>query len=232
MAIRTPLAVGEWYHCFNRGVDKRKVFQNKSDYERFLLLMYIGNGTHPVQTSHLQSNDFQDTLRDGAVERGEPLVEIGAYSLMPNHSHLILKEIRENGISRFMQKIFTGYTMYFNIKNERTGALFAGTYKSVRITDDRYLKQVVPYVHLNPVELIEPRWKSGAGNIRLIKKWLTQYPYSSLPDFLDDGRIEKKLLGESIFKLFDSKVSIQKTLKDAQAYYRQSSHIFKGFAEV
>lgn len=221
VATRFPLTVGEWYHCYNRGVEKRKVFQSKSDYERFLFLMYVGNGSKPIQTSHLKSNRLQNAFVDTSLERDEPLTEIGTYSLMPTHSHFVLKEIRKNGIARFMQKVFTGYTMYFNKKNERTGALFAGTYKSRHLIDDRYLKMVVPYVHLNPVELIEPRWKDGKGNIVTIEKWLKQYPYSSLPDFLGVERLERKLISESIFELFDSIPSTKEMLMDAQAYYQQ-----------
>src|SRR3989344_2853321 len=128
MATRNPCSTGEWYHCYNRGVDKRVVFTEPDDYQRFITLLYTCNGTKQVWISNPTYHNLSSFLEDD-IDRGGPLVEIGAYALMPNHPHLVLKQMMDNGIARFMQKVFTGYTMYFNIKNERTGALFAGTYK-------------------------------------------------------------------------------------------------------
>jgi putative transposase len=85
-----------------------------------------------------------------SLERGDQLVRIGAYCLMPNHFHLLLTEQEEAGISSFMQKLSTGYTMYFNKRNERTGVLFQGKYKSKHADEDRYLKYLISYIHLNP----------------------------------------------------------------------------------
>lgn len=222
MATRKPLAVGEWYHCYNRGVDKRKVFDAKKDYERFLLLMYSCNSLKPFHTSDFKDTRLTSMLVNASFERGESIVEIGAYTLLPNHLHFALKETQKNGIALFMQKVFTGYTMYFNKKYDRTGALFSGTYKSKHILDDRYLKQVIPYIHCNPIELFEPRWKEGGGNLKTIEKRLLQYPYSSLLDFLHIPRLQRVLLGTSIFEYFDSSLSMRTMLKNAQDYYRET----------
>src|ERR1700679_3572183 len=110
MGSRAPFAIGEWYHCFNRGVDKRSIFEQPGDYERFLIQLYIGNGTKNIRASQLSSIKLDAVLEDNRMDRGEPLVDIGAYALMPNHFHLILKEVRANGIPTFMQKLCTGYT--------------------------------------------------------------------------------------------------------------------------
>lgn len=219
MANREPFGVGEWYHCYNRGVDKRRVFSGRADYERLLLLIFIANASIPAHTFHLKNKKLSAILSDKSFQRGTPLVEIGAYSLMPNHFHFVLKEVREGGIALFMQKVFTGYTMYFNKKNERTGALFAGTFKSKHIADDNYLKRLVPYVHLNCVKLFDPRWKSGRGSSAAIEKRLKEYPYSSLPDFMGVERPERALLGNSIFELFDSPPNAREMLDEAKGYY-------------
>ena len=150
MTTRPPFSIDEWYHCYNRGFEKSIVYKNEKDYQRFLLLMYLCNGEKRVHLRESEGWDLHETLLDPSVERGEYLVEIGSYVLMPNHLHLILREIRDGGIPLFMQKLFTGYTMYFNKKYNRTGALFSGTFKSRHISDDRYLKRVVPYIFLNP----------------------------------------------------------------------------------
>lgn len=183
--------------------------------------MYACNGSRRFHVGNVKNPKFYDVLTS-SLDRGEPLVEIGAYALLPNHPHFVLKQVFENGVSLFMQKVFTGYTMYFNKKNERTGALFAGTYKSKHVADDRYLKRLVPYIHCNPVELYEPKWKEGKGNLTKIEKWLRRYRYSSLPDFLGKSRPEKALLGESIFELFSSIQSVRETLAESQAYYAET----------
>jgi len=153
------------------------------------------------------------------MERGEPMVEIGAYTLMPNHFHLLLKEIREGGIAIFMQRIFTAFTMYFNKKYERTGALFAGPFKSRHAADDRYIKKLISYLHLNATELFGPHRKDGRGNIEIIEKRLIEYPYSSLSDFLGYERPERKILGNSIFELFDTIPTLKEMVDDANSYY-------------
>lgn len=220
---RVPIETGEWYHCYNRGVDKRRVFASHQDYERFLALMFLANGDNKKRVSNIRKVPLQKLVLRENLERGTPLVEIGAYCLMPNHVHFILKEVEEGGIASFMQKVFTGYTMYFNQKNERTGALFAGTYKSKHLATDRYFKHAINYVHMNPIELHEPNWKQGAGNVGAVEEKLRAYRYSSLRDHIGSGRAEKKILGNEVFTLFDAPSSLSATLFDAQAYYRDTA---------
>lgn len=221
MANRKPLAIGEWYHCYNRGVDKRKIFQSKTDYDRFLSLMYVANGTEAVHISNLPSQKLEDILQNPKINKGDPIVEIGAYALMPNHPHFAIKEITEGGIALYMQKLFTGYTMYFNKKYERTGALVSGTYKSKHVAGDRYMKWLVSYIHLNPVELFEPRWKEGVGDIKNITKMLKHFEYSSLADFNSKKRSARNILGNEVFELFDAFPSTQDMLRDAQLYHQE-----------
>jgi len=165
MTTRQPLVPGEWYHCYNRGVDKCRVFESRLDYERFLALMYVCNGMKDNSLSDRSDTRLQTILNDAHIDRGNARVDIGAYALMPNHVHFVFRETRQGGIASFMRKLFTGYTMYFNKKYDRTGALFGGAFKSKHVRDDIYLKQVMAYVLLNPVELFEPCWKQGAIDI-------------------------------------------------------------------
>lgn len=221
MATRSPFGVDEWYHCYNRGVDKRVVFEDAGDYNRFLLLLYLGNDSTPLHLSNLKDRNIRTVLEDPSIERDEPTVEIGAYSLMPNHFHLLLKEIVDGGIATFMQRIFTAYTMFFNKKYERTGTLFAGPFKSRHVDDDRYLKQVVPYLHLNSAELFDSRWKDGCGDVRKIREQLLAYPYSSLQDFIGHKRPERKILGNSIFELFEQMPTLEEMVNEAVEYYTE-----------
>jgi len=188
---RIILAPGEIYHIYNRGVEKRKIFLKEADYKRFLALLYVCNGT---KSAHLATQGTS-LEKVGNVERGEPLVDIAAYCLMPNHFHLIVKEKDTGGISRFMQKLTTGYTMYFNTRTDRTGALLQGTYKAAHAKDDRYLKYLISYVHLNPVKLIEPKWKENKiKNKKRAKQFLDEYQHSSYPDYSGRKRVENCIL--------------------------------------
>jgi putative transposase len=127
-------------------------------------------------------------------------VDICAYVLMPNHFHLLLREKADGGISRFMQKLTTGYTMYFNKKNERSGALFQGRFKAKHANDDRYLSYLLAYIHLNPVKLIEPNWKKGGiGDRGKAEQYLKEYSYSSYQDYLGTNRVAGKILNTAVY---------------------------------
>lgn len=186
----------EYYHVYNRGVEKRTIFATSSDRERFLRLMYAANGENPVVL-----RDYQG-LPLAEIEKGEDLVGIGAYCLMPNHFHILVREVSDGGISKFMSKLTTGYSMYFNKKNERKGSLFEGTFKAIHVDDDEYLKYLFSYIHLNPVKLIDPTWKeTGIKDIQEAKKYLREYRFSSYVDYLDKNnkREELALLKKELF---------------------------------
>lgn len=225
MGNRTPIVENEWYHCFNRGVDRRIVFQDEDDYERFLVLLYVSND----QDSNISISDLE--LRYATLEkvlkrkrtRGAPLIDIGAYALIPNHIHLIARPLLGAGLSRFMQKVFTGYTMYFNKKYARTGALFSGTYKSKHLNTDEYFKHALQYVLFNPIELFEPNWKRGAGQLQRIERQLREYKYASVQDFLEIKRPERCIVHSVKEEYFERRPSLSNMLKDAQAYYRENS---------
>lgn len=214
----TPFAPQEWFHCYNRGVEKRIIFENDSDYQRFLKLLYLTNSTNSIHLSDLHSLSLPEVLQ---IPRGEPLAAIGAFCLMPNHYHLLLKEIRDGGISLFMQKLATAYTMYFNIKSKRTGGLFAGTFKSKHTKDDPYFQRVIRYIHCNPAELYESGWKYGKiKNIRKLRKQLLDYPYSSFACHADESHLNRIILDASIF---DATIPSdpQEMLQEAAAYYEE-----------
>ena len=185
---------GEYYHIYNRGVDKRDIFQSDRDGERFLKLLFVSNGTKPFIYREIEKMKLHE------IDRGEPLVAIGAYCLMPNHFHLLVKETSTGGISKFMEKLGTGYSMYFNKKNSRTGFLFQGNFKAEHVDNDEYLKYLLAYIHLNPVKLIEPEWKeTGIRDKQRAQKYLGQYRYSSYGDYLGEATDESLILSKTEF---------------------------------
>ncbi len=187
------------------------------------MLMYLANSEKSIQVSNIRNATLTRILSSSKINRGVPLVEMGAFALMPNHFHFVVKEIDEGGLSLFMQKIFTGYTMYFNARYNRVGPLFSGNYKSRHLSSDRYFKHAINYVHMNPIELYERNWKTGTGNLGTVEEKLRAYKYSSLPEHTGIERAERKLLGNEVFTLFDSPASLSTMLFDAQAYYRELS---------
>jgi len=205
-----------FYHIYNRGTEKRDIFNNKNDYERFLSLLYLCNRPSPADLK-LQGPTLYEI---NALNKEEPITTIISYCLMPNHFHLILKETTEGGISKFMQKILTGYTMYFNKRYERTGALFQGRFKASHVDNDRYFKYLVSYVHLNPIKLMQPNWKEeGIKNIGAAKAFLNTYKYSSFLDYLNRGRKENILINkDKIMELSEKSGDFESNLYDWLQY--------------
>lgn len=153
MPIRKiEFANGEFYHVYNRGTDKREIFSDQSDFTRFLQSMEEFNGPNPIGSiyEHTYIKKFGgETSKNNSEEKEEPLVKIVAYCLNQNHYHFLLQQVSERGIEKFMQRLGTGYTMYFNKKYERTGALFQGVFKATHVDSNEYLLHVSSYVNLN-----------------------------------------------------------------------------------
>lgn len=186
--------VGGVYHIMNRGVDKRKIFQKEQDYARFVLGLHFFNDTRSSDVWTNLKYQTKETLailgRPGNPSGDTPsedsrgrIVDLLAFSLMPNHYHLIIREILDDGISTFMQKL-GGYARYFNKQYDRSGALFQGRYKAVPIQDEIQLGNTFTYVHTNPVELKEPAWKDlKVENAQNALNWLATYRWSSYHDY-------------------------------------------------
>ncbi len=186
---------GEFYHIYNRGNSKQKIFHDQQDYDRFLFLLFICNSGHRFNVFNL--------IRDGSsydAERGKNLVNIGVYCIMQNHFHILITETVEGGISRFMQKLSTAYVMYYNQKYKRTGSLFEGKFKAEHAVNDRYLKYLFSYIHLNPIKLLEPKWKElGIKSKGKAVNYLKSYRYSSFEDYLAEDRAEAVILNKESF---------------------------------
>ncbi len=189
------------YHVFNRGVDKREIFLDNQDYYRFIHSLFEFNDEDPV----LNANFFFDpkTMSIGkrpARKNRKPrkmLVEILLFTLMPNHFHLLLKQKAQKGIAKFMHKVGTGYTNYFNIKCKREGVLFQGKFKAVLIENNEQLQYIPQYIHLNPLKL---NYGSPTPIVWRKKfKFLEEYRWSSFQDYI--GKKNFPLLTQREFLL-------------------------------
>lgn len=215
---KVPFAVGEWYHCYNRGIEKRVVFEDARDYHRFLELLYLANDRSPLRRGDIQIHKFEEILK---VPRNKKLVAIGAFCLLPNHFHLVLKEIVDGGITMFMRKIGTAYTMYFNARHERMGNLFLGPFQSRHVSTDRYFQHLINYVHCNPATLYESEWKtSHVVDPQFLGEQITAYPYSSLGAHTGAHTSIGTILDAEVFSMTHT-VRIQKMLQEARQYYAE-----------
>src|SRR3989344_6420840 len=199
MQRKTRLALGEYYHIYNRGNNKSIIFKNNSDKDRFMDLLFLCNSREPVVMKEI-NDSFYKSNRVFLHKRGEVIVAIGLYKLMDNHFHISIKEITEGGISLFMKKLSTAYSMYFNKKYDRTGKLFEGVFRSKHVNNDNHLKYLFSYIHLNIVEKLEPNWKEdGIKDMERVKKFLHNYKYSSYLDYMGADRVEKNILTKEEF---------------------------------
>jgi putative transposase len=197
MLRKQALASGETYHIYNRGAHKQRIFTNASDYSRFSLLLHLANSKTAVHLSNLlkeyQGRSSAEIFENEKID--DRLVEILAYSLMPNHFHLVLRQKEENGIAIFMKKLATGYSMYFNTKYEHSGTLFQGRFKSSYIDSEEYFRYIFAYVHLNPLEIFQLGWKAdGVKDKEGMRKFLSRYPYSSFMDYSASSRSNRRIL--------------------------------------
>jgi putative transposase len=194
MERKFKFSIDEFYHVYSRGNNRSKIFFTDSDRKRFVKLLFLCNNTKPIIYRNVQKKVLSE------ISREETIVEIGAYCLMPNHFHLLLREKKENGISMFMAKILTAYSMYLNKKYIQTGSPFEGTFLATHVDSDEYLKYLFSYIHLNPVKLIDPEWKTnGIFDMNKTKKFLKDFQYSSYLDHMGEKREENLILNTKAF---------------------------------
>ncbi|OHB10910.1 MAG: hypothetical protein A3G05_02125 [Candidatus Zambryskibacteria bacterium RIFCSPLOWO2_12_FULL_45_14] len=150
---KVQLVEGEYYHVFNRGVDKRTIFQDARDFERFLLSVIDFNSIEPIgsiyEYSFQKKSQLGNLVSKSKKKEKKPLVELVAYCLNKNHYHFIFKQVSERGIEKLMHRLGLGFTKYFNLKYKRSGSLFQGTFKAVHVESNEQLIHLSAYVNLN-----------------------------------------------------------------------------------
>ncbi|MBU2635442.1 transposase [Patescibacteria group bacterium] len=209
MRRKVKFVSGKIYHIFDRGVEKRNIFNSDNDRWRFLHGLFLFNNEKTSSNLLYQIKKNEGRVNFSILKRfvnqqnneRTPLVRIIADCLMPNHYHLLIEEIKKGGISKFMHRFGGGYATYFNKKYERVGSLFQGPFKAVSIENDIYLKHLLVYINLiNPAQLIEPNLKEkGVKDIEKIMKFAENYQWSTHPEYLNNREsiiIEKGILGE------------------------------------
>lgn len=193
-----------FYHVYNRGVDKRTIFLNERDYERFYTGICLLNDARVHDYNFSQIN--LRSLASCPLSDRDLLVDILHWCLMPNHFHLFLRQRKENGIRIFMHKLGTSYTKFFNKKYERSGRLFEGSFKARYIEKDDYFSHLGAYIATNHLELFKPGWKDGGvqrNEISACKKFLIEYKWSSFRDYFGRSLIANVVSPSIFYEVFD-----------------------------
>ncbi len=193
---------GEYYHLFNRGALRGNIFREKNDWLRFLFLVLYSQS--PVSFKNVKrviqptatDEGFAVPLEQQSEIIANRFVGLTAFCFMPNHFHLLVRQIEDHGIARYMQRVIKGYTEYFNTKYETSGHLFQGRYKSTHVSDNRQLLYLSAYIHRNSREL--RNWTGKEEH----------YPYSSLQDYVNKNRWGSVLETDLISNQFDQSESL------------------------
>jgi len=210
---KIQLVNGEFYHIVKRGTEEREIFLDDEDHFRFVngLLVFNDKLPTPWQSRAFWKQRNPATLSRGDYQPKVPLVEIHTFALMPNHFHLLVRQLIENGIEIFMQKI-GGFSRYFNKKYSRTGTLFQDRYKIIHIGSQEQLKNNFVYINTNPVALIEPGWKEWKVKDpqKTIKFLEEEYYWSSYWDYIGKKNFPPVTEREFFLKLFGREEEIKK----------------------
>ncbi|MGB3921765.1 MAG: transposase [Minisyncoccia bacterium] len=205
------IAPGEHYHICNRGTRKQAIFHAIGDYVRFLfLILYFQS---PVVFSNIgrhanwfvKHRVFNINVEDRKEVVYKRRVELVAFCLMPNHFHLLVKEIEDGGIASYMQRVLNSYTKYYNRKYQKSGHLFQGPYRAIHVKTNEQLLYLSTYIHRNPRELAG--WKNKED----------QYVWSSYQDFIKDNRWDELIQPGIIDEQFKNKDGYQKFVESSTA---------------
>lgn len=221
---RPPFVNEQIYHVFNRGVDKRDIFLDDEDYFRFINGLFEFNDETPVLNVKYYFDMKTMSVASRRINKemvNEPrdlLVDVMLFTLMPNHFHLILRQKADQGITKFMRKLGTGYAMFFNKKYERSGVLFQGRFKAVMLEKQEHFQYLPYYIHSNPLSL-----KYGGRtsiNWRSKVKFLEEYKWSSYPDYIGIKNFPSITEKDFILDVFGGEKEYKKHTRE---YLRESA---------
>lgn len=214
---KIPLVTNQIYHGLNRGISFQPTFTIKKNFQRAIEVMrYYQNQKPPLRYSQFTalSNKRRKQILKNLAKEKKFLVEIIAYCIMSNHFHFMLKQSKEGGISKFMSNFTNSYTRYFNIKNKRSGPLFGGKFKAIRVETDEQLLHLSRYIHLNPY---------SSYVVKTLKD-LEKFSFSSFPEYL--GKTQIIICNkEIILSQFKNPESYKKFVFDQADYQRELEEI-------
>ena len=180
--IKDTFDTHAYHHLHNRGFEGRVIFSSEEDFNRFEAYLYLLNAIESPRVSNLFARGRKSNIFENA--RGEQLVAIASYAFTPKEFHLLAVACVEGGVAKFMQKLQTAYTMYFNHKYQRKGILFQSSYRSEYAESEEHLKYLHAFIHLFPAHLFNTEWRTlGALDLERVAASAIQYRYSSAGEY-------------------------------------------------
>ncbi len=179
------------------------IFYDKADYARMLKLLYIANCSAPFQLRNFgETNIFE-------IAKADTLVDIVCYCLMPNHIHIAVKPktdlVNDSNITKFMHKLCTAYSMYFNLRYDHSGTIWEGGFKK-KISDHDldYMRTLINYIHLNPYGIKEPDMTKEARkeHPKEALEYSKNYEFSSFKEYLGENRAQSSILSQKEVKIW------------------------------
>src|SRR3989344_2765207 len=208
---KVVFANGEYYHVFNRGVEKRPTFISKYEFQRAVstLNFYRFGDVRLRYSKYIALDTEKRTPFFANLNPAKMQVAIIAYCLMGNHFHILLQQLREHGIVSFMAKFTNSFTKYFNTKHERIGPLFQGVFKAVHVEDDEQLIHLSRYIHLNPV-----------SGFKVKAEDLSSYQWSSYPEYIKNAQ-KSVIDNKDVINFFKSPDEYQEFVLNQADYSQQ-----------
>lgn len=218
MPIRKiPLVKDQIYHVYNRSIALQPIFRDKREFNIYInLIEYYKFSNPPMRFSYFSrlKKEEKVIVLENLYKSDKRLVDIYAFSLMPNHYHILLKQKEEKGITNFIRLIQNSYAHYLNIKTKRFGSLFQSPFKAVRIENDQQFIHVARYIHLNPI----------TSYLIANPNHLDSYEWCSYKDYL--GINPRKFVDTSfLFSFFKDKEKFKKFTLDQVDYQRHLERI-------
>ena len=217
--MRKYLLVNEGvYHIFTKSIAGFEVFRKRADYERMRgLLKYYQVENPPLKFSLFMGLKDKEGYYQKYFTGKDKLVAIITYCLMPTHLHLVLNQLKNNGISTFMGNVLNSFSRYFNIKNKRKGPLWESRFKNVMVGTDEQLLHLTRYIHLNP---------ATAGLVERPEDW----EFSSYREYIGETRKEECLCNYSSYMEISS-ANYREFVSSRRDYQRELARIKDLFLE-
>ncbi len=231
---KRPFENGEIYHITTRRIGDKLLFKDIDDYYRGIFSIYEFNNSNPVEIRRRRKARaaFKKKLKkmsgnrvaahtEEMIDKRVKFVEILTFCIMPNHIHLLLRQLKERGTSKFMQKFGTGYSSYFKEKYNQQGKgyFFQKRFEAVHIKTEDQLRTVFVYVHTNSIPLIEPNWKEkGIAEPEKVIKFLENYKWSSYPDYLGKKNFPSVTEREFLSEIMGGEQGCRKFVEDWVKY--------------
>ncbi|MFH1423896.1 MAG: transposase [Candidatus Nealsonbacteria bacterium] len=219
-----------FYHSYNRGTDKRKIFIEEGDYFRGVHDLYEFNDSNAVFNLKQRINGRLTSINLNKTR--ENLLNLFVWCLMPNHYHLFSSPIPDNGLANFHKKFGGGFAKFFNVKYKRNGTLFQGKYKKVQVMDDTQAIQLICYIHSNPLDLWKPDWKEkGLTNLEIQNalRFLEQYRWSSHLDWWGIKNFPSLIDKDFMARFFKNSEEYREFFTNWLSYYAKNIESLKGF---